>query len=582
MNVLNDLLVGLNDLFWSFLVIPLLVVLALYFTVRSGFVQLRLFPEMFRVLRSSPGVAPDGGREISSFQAFAISAASRVGTGNIVGVSLAIILGGPGAVFWMWLMAGVLGAAAFVESTLAQLYKVRTATGFRGGPAYYMLYGLKRRWMGVLFAVVITVTFSLVFNSVQANSIAGAISTSVESAGGSGGFWLNALVGLGLVLLTAAVIFGGVRRIATVAQGLVPLMAILYILLGVAVVVLNIEQVPRVIGDIFAHAFGVREFAAGGVGAAIVQGMRRGMFSSEAGLGSAPNAAATASVSHPAKQGLVQSLGVYFDTWLVCSVTAFIVLINGSVYDPGTDQGIVVAQEALDASLGGWSLHALTLIMFLLAWTSVLGNYYYGESNLQFLDAEQRHMTYFRYAVLAAVLIGCVAPLTVVWSLADISMGVMATVNLVSLALLSPVAFRLLSDYSRQLRYGLDPQFTLAKMPDLENVTAWGPAHGHLPDDVDRSEALAPGDPAAEADEGSWHALDTEIGRGHDGAEGLHQEDTRDAGAPDASGTGGTASASTPATGADAEETGTGEPSRGAGGDEDRDGEEGTGSTGIR
>lgn len=530
MNVLNELLVDLNDLFWSFLVIPLLVVLALYFTVRSGFVQLRLLPEMFRVLRGSSGVAPDGGREISSFQAFAISAASRVGIGNIVGVSLAIILGGPGAVFWMWLMAAVLGAAAFVESALAQLYKVRTHTGFRGGPAYYILYGFGRRWTAVLFAVLITFTFSIVFSSVQANSVATAITTSVEESGGTGGFWLNALLGLGLALLTAAVVFGGVRRVATVAQGLVPLMAILYLLLGLAVVALNIDQVPRVLGDIFGHAFGGREFAAGGVGTALVQGMRRGMFSNEGGLGSAPNAAATASVSHPAKQGLVQSLGVYFDTWLICSITAFIVLIEGSVHDPGTSQGVEVVQEALEASLGGWSLHALTLIMFLLAWTSVLGNYYYGESNLQFLDAEHRHMTYFRYAVLASVFIGCVAPLTVIWSMADISMGVMAVLNLISLALLSPIAFRLLADYSRQLRYGLDPQFTLAKMPDLENVTAWGPAHGHLPEDVDRTEGLAPTDPAAETDGPTWRAVGAEVERGEDGAEGAAPEETPAAG----------------------------------------------------
>ncbi|SIO84904.1 sodium:alanine symporter family protein [Nocardiopsis sp. JB363] len=493
MTVLNNALVALNDAFWTFFVIPLLVILALYFTVRSGFVQVRLLPEMFRVIRSSPGIAPDGGREISSFQAFALSAASRVGTGNIVGVTLAIMLGGPGAVFWMWLMAAVLGAASFVESTLAQLYKVRTSTGFRGGPAYYMLHGLGRRWMGALFAVIITVTFSLVFNSVQSNSITGAVGTTMDAIGGTSGWVLDVAVGLFLVAITAAVIFGGVRRIATVAQALVPLMAILYILLGVAVVILNIEAVPGVFGAIFGHAFGLREVAAGGVGTAILWGMRRGMFSNEAGLGSAPNAGATASVSHPAKQGLVQTLGVYFDTWLVCSVTAFIVLLYGTEFNPDVAP-IEVAQTALEGSLGGWSIHALTVILFLLAWTSVLGNYYYGESNLQFLDATPRHMTYFRSAVLVAVFVGSVAPLAVIWTLADISMGVMATVNLLAIAPLSTVAFRLLADYSRQLRNGLDPQFSLAKMPDLRNVTAWGSATGSPPDDheIEEEEATDP------------------------------------------------------------------------------------------
>ena len=517
MTVLNDALVALNDFFWTFFLIPLLVILAIYFTVRSGFVQIRLLPEMFRVLRSSPGLAPDGGREISSFQAFALSAASRVGTGNIVGVTLAIVLGGPGAVFWMWAMSAVLGAASFVESTLAQLYKVRTSTGFRGGPAYYMLYGLERRWMGVLFAVIITVTFSLIFNSVQANSIAGAIGTTVGEFGGPTGLWLNVVIGLGLAALTAAVIFGGVRRIANVAQGLVPLMAILYILLGIAVVIVNIEAVPGVFGSIFAHAFGLREVAAGGVGTAVLWGLRRGMFSNEAGLGSAPNAGATASVSHPAKQGLVQTLGVYFDTWIVCSVTAFIVLLYGTEFAPD-QEAIVVAQLALQSSLGSWSIHALTVILFLLAWTSVLCNYYYGESNLQFLDATQQHMTYFRSAVLVAVFVGSVAPLTVVWNFADISMGVMATVNLLAIAPLSTIAFRLLADYSRQLRNGLDPQFTLAKMPDLKNVHCWGEPGGPLPEDVDRTETIAAGDPApqeAPVVDGGEGLHDPEWHRGH-------------------------------------------------------------------
>ncbi|MFD6953700.1 sodium:alanine symporter [Nocardiopsis sp. TSRI0078] len=499
MNVLNDAIVAVNDFFWSYFLIPLLIILALYFTLRSGIVQLRLLPEMFRVIRSAPGIAPDGRREISSFQAFAISAASRVGTGNIVGVATAIVLGGPGAVFWMWAMAALVGSAAFVESTLAQLYKVRTSTGFRGGPAYYMKYGLESRWMGVLFAVVITVTFSLVFNTVQANSIASAVSSSVSALGGTPGLLLSTVVGLVLAGLTALVIFGGIRRIAHVAQGLVPLMAILYILIGLYVVVANIGEVPRVIGDIFASAFGVREFVAGGVGTAIVQGMRRGMFSNEAGLGSAPNAGATASVSHPAKQGLVQTLGVYFDTWLVCSVTAFIVLLGAP--DFGGETGAQVTQGALEAHLGEWAVHALTVILFLLAFTSVLGNYYYGETNLIFLDSTPRYMTYFRYAVLVAVLLGAVAPLTLVWSLADVFMGVMATINLLALAPLSATAFRLLADYSRQLRNGLDPQFTLSKMPNLRNVECWGPTSGALPEDVQRAEGEAPADPGLAADD---------------------------------------------------------------------------------
>jgi AGCS family alanine or glycine:cation symporter len=353
---------------------------------------------------------------------------------------------------------------------------------------------LGQRWLGILFAVTLIATFPMVFNAVQSNTIAGAVNNSSETLGTGSGLWLSATVGIAIVVVTALVIFGGVRRIAHTAQALIPSFAALYVIIGLVIIALNYQAVPGVFAEIITHAFGIREFGAAALGTVIIQGVRRGMFSNEAGLGSAPNAGATASVSHPAKQGLVQTLGVYFDTWLVCSVTAFIIL----VYSPDFEKeaGAEVTQRALESALGGWSLHALTVILFLLAYTSVLGNYYYGESNLGFLDANPQHMTYFRYAVLAAVFLGSVAPLTVVWNLADIAMGVMATVNLLALAPLSAIAFRLLADYSRQLRNGLDPQFTLSKMPDLRNVQCWGEPGGALPRDVDRSEGSAPADPA--------------------------------------------------------------------------------------
>jgi AGCS family alanine or glycine:cation symporter len=470
-DAVNNGIVAVNDALWSYLVIPLLLLIALYFTIRSKAVQLRLLPEMLRVLGGKPEIAPDGKKAISSLQAFAISAAARVGTGNVVGVATAIALGGPGAVFWMWAMALLTGAAAFVESTLAQLYKVRTATGYRGGPAYYMRYGLRQPWMGVLFAVVITVTFGLIFNSVQANSIADAIGTSAAGFGAEPGQGLYWAVGVGLVVITALVIFGGVRRIAQMSEALVPLMAGLYILIGLVVVVLNIERLPGVISDIFASAFGLREIVSGGVGTAILQGMRRGMFSNEAGLGSAPNAGATASVSHPVKQGLVQTLGVYFDTLIVCSTTAFIVLLSDPTY--GENQGPSMTQNALEANLGGWAVHALTLILFLLAFTSVLGNYYYGESNLAFLSAKPAVLTGYRVAVLVMVLLGAVAPLTLVWSAADVFMGVMALINFAAIAPLGGIAFLLLKDYVAQRRQGIDPVFTRDRLPDARGVECW-------------------------------------------------------------------------------------------------------------
>jgi alanine or glycine:cation symporter, AGCS family len=474
MDAVNDLIVGVNDVFWTYLVIPLLALVGVYFTVRSGAVQIRLLPDMIRNLRSKPENAPDGKKAISSFQAFSISAAARVGTGNIAGVAIAIALGGPGAIMWMWLMGLMVGSAAFVESTLAQLFKVRDKAGYRGGPAYYMQYGLGKRWMGVIFAVVIIFTFGFVFNMVQANSIAGAISNSMDAATGTeSGAWLAPMVGVALAALVSVVIFGGVRRIAHVAQTAVPFMALIYLVLGIIVVAMNVDQVPAVVSDIVASAFGIREVGAAGVGTAIMMGIRRGMFSNEAGMGSAPNAGATASVSHPVKQGLAQTFGIYFDTLIVCSITAFIILVSDPVY--GEQVGAQLTQNALQANLGAWSLHILTLIIFLLAFTSVVGNYYYGESNLGFLTSIPQAMTGYRIIVVGMLFLGAVASLDLVWNLADVTMGLMAVINLVAIAPLGMLAIRLLKDYEEQRRRGVNPVFTRDRMPDIEGVQCWEP-----------------------------------------------------------------------------------------------------------
>ncbi|MFI1965808.1 alanine/glycine:cation symporter family protein [Streptomyces pathocidini] len=470
MNALDSLIVDVNDHFWTYLLIPLVVGAGLYFTIRSKAVQIRLLPEMLRVLKGKAGTAEDGGKQVSSFGAFTISAAARVGTGNIAGVATAITLGGAGAVFWMWLMAVIGAASAFVESALAQLYKVRNGeTGtYRGGPAYYMQKALGKRWMGVLFAVTITVTFGFVFNAVQSNTIAAVASGSV--AGGDEP-WFPKLVGLGLVLLLGLVIFGGVRRIATVTQWLVPVMAVVYLLLGFAVVALNIGDVPRVFADIVGGAFGFREVAGGALGAAIQQGIRRGMFSNEAGLGSAPNAGATAEVSHPVKQGLVQSLGVFFDTLLVCSMTAFIILTTNPQLSGR--QGADLTQNALTHALGGWAGHVLTLVVFMLAFSSMIGNYYYGESNIGFMTSKKWVLPSYRALVLVVVFLGALGSVSVVWNLADVFMGFMALVNILAILPLGAIAFRLLDDYVAQRRAGLDPVFTRDRMPDLRGVECW-------------------------------------------------------------------------------------------------------------
>ncbi|WP_424212487.1 alanine/glycine:cation symporter family protein [Streptomyces sp. BI20] len=476
MENLDALIVTVNDHFWTWLLIPLVIGAGLYFTVRSKGVQLRLLPEMFRVVKEKTPPRADGRKQVSSFGAFTISAAARVGTGNIAGVATAITLGGAGAVFWMWMMALVGAASAFVESALAQLYKVRGSTGaYRGGPAYYMQRALGKRWLGVLFAVTITVTFGFVFNAVQANTIT---SVAGGSLSGAGGDWFAPVTGLALAGLLALAVFGGVRRISSVTSVLVPVMAVIYLLLGLAVVLLNVTELPRVFADIVGGAFGLRELAAGGIGAALQQGIRRGMFSNEAGLGSAPNAGAAAEVSHPVKQGLVQSLGVFFDTLLVCTMTAFIVLVTNPSL--AGRQGADLTQNALSDTLGGWAGHVLTLVVFMLAFSSMIGNYYYGETNIQFITRKRWVLPSYRALVLAAVVFGALGSVSIVWNLADVFMGFMALVNLAAIIPLSTIAFRLLADYQAQRRAGLDPVFTRDRMPDLKGVQCWDPVRTRI------------------------------------------------------------------------------------------------------
>ncbi|WP_410870969.1 alanine/glycine:cation symporter family protein [Nocardia sp. A7] len=471
MDTMNSVIVDVNDAFWNWLLIPLVLVAGLYFTVRSGVVQVRMLPEMFRVVTEKGPTASDGKKSVSAFGAFSISAAARVGTGNIAGVATAISVGGPGAVFWMWAMATIGAASAFVESTLAQLYKRRESEPgtFRGGPAYYMEHGLRRRWQGLAFAVIITVTFGFVFNAVQANTI---VATSRVSLSELDGDWYAPLVGLGLVVLLGLVIFGGVRRISRITEVLVPVMALVYLLLGIAVVVLNIDDLPRVFADIVGGAFGLREVVGGGIGVAITQGIRRGMFSNEAGLGSAPNAAAAADVSHPVKQGLVQSLGVYFDTLLICSITAFIILTS----DPDLSERRTadLTQNALQTSLGTWSGHVLTAVVFMLAFSSMIGNFYYGRSNIEFITTRPQALTVFRMLVVVAVFGGALGSVSLIWNLADVFMGVMALVNLAAIIPLGAIAFRLLADYRAQQSAGKDPVYVhSADIADPAGVQCW-------------------------------------------------------------------------------------------------------------
>lgn len=451
----------LNELLWSKLLIIMLISVGLYFSFRTKFMQVRLLKEMVRVLFESKS-GPKG--SISPFQAFCISMASRVGTGNITGVAIAIALGGPGAVFWMWVIAVIGAASSFIESTLAQVYKVKDKDGFRGGPAYYMQSGLNKRWMGALFAVLITISFGLVFNAVQSNTITIAFENSFGTH--------RLTVGIVMTAILAAIIFGGVKRIAKMSEYIVIVLAVVYIGFALFIVLINITKMPEVLVHIVKSAFGFEQFAGGSLGAALINGVKRGLFSNEAGMGSAPNAAATATTSHPAKQGLIQALGVLIDTLVICTSTAFIVLLSGAYNQPGLS-GIELTQAALSIHIGSWASGFLAIMVFLFAFSTLIGNYYYGETNIEFLKSNKAWVWIYRMSVLAMVVFGSVAKVQLVWDLADLFMGLMVVVNLIAISLLSKIAFDVLGDYIKQKKDGKDPIFTKDSIRGLDNVECW-------------------------------------------------------------------------------------------------------------
>lgn len=460
MNFLNSL----NDVLWGYIMIVLLLGCALWFTFKTRFVQFRMFGEMVRLLGDS-GSRGKGEKHISSFQAFTVSLASRVGVGNLAGVATAISIGGPGAVFWMWVIALFGAATSFVESTLAQLYKIRGKDSFIGGPAYYMWKGLGKKWMGKLFAVLIILTFGLAFSSVQSNTIVGAM----ENAFG----WNPLLVGIICTLMTLLIIFGGIQRIAKISSVVVPVMALGYIFLALYAVLANIGEMPRLLALVVGNAFGWEQAWGGGLGAAVMMGIKRGLFSNEAGEGSTPNAAATADVSHPVKQGLVQALGVFTDTLVICSCTAFIILL-GDVHI-GQYEGIQLTQAALSSEVGNIGGVFVAIAIFFFAFTSILGNYYYGEVNLHFLTQQRWPLLVYRLAVGGIVLFGALTSFDMAWAMADVTMAAMTLCNLVAIVLLGKVAFRLLDDYRTQKRKGIaSPSFKKEAVKDLPGeIECW-------------------------------------------------------------------------------------------------------------
>ena len=449
----NQLVNDANGIIWNVLVY-LLVGVGLFFTIATKGLQFRYFGHLWRLLKISNQGGKDGG--ISSFEALMTSLAARVGTGNLAGVAIAIASGGPGAVFWMWVTALVGMNTSFIESTLAQAYKEPHKDNvYRGGPAYYIAKGLHQKWLAILFSVCLLIAFGLAFNGVQSNTIALAFHESFGLP-----TWL---VGVGLVVITAPIIFGGMKAVARAAGLIVPMMAILYVILAVYVIVTNLPLFPHAIAMIFKSAFGIEQVAGGVAGWAVkdamMNGIRRGLFSNEAGMGSAPNAAATAKSypDHPAVQGFMQMLGVFIDTLVICTATAVIVILSGVTEHHTEAKGIQLMQMAMSHHVGGWGGLFVALAIFFFAFTSIIANYSYGESNIEFITGEKTSkwgILALRIALLAMVMVGAVADLPAIWNFADLSMGLMAMINLIAIVWLSPVAFRIIKDYERQVKSG--------------------------------------------------------------------------------------------------------------------------------
>ncbi|MDY3049301.1 MAG: alanine/glycine:cation symporter family protein [Rothia sp. (in: high G+C Gram-positive bacteria)] len=470
----TQLVTGISDFLWANFLMYALVLVGLGITIATRGVQFRSLGEMFRTLKDPAGTEYNGKKSISAFRAFTVSAASRVGVGNIVGVAMAITLGGPGAVFWMWVIASIGAASAFAESLLGQLYKRRGEDSYIGGPAYYMARGLNARWLGLIFVAFIVITYAFVFVAVQTNAIVGATATSFGlDASDPSAMGFRVAVGAVIALISALIIFGGIRAISSVTEIMVPFMAVLYLGLGLIIVSMNLGEVPAVLGAIFAGAFGLEEFTTGTIIGVITQGMRRGLLSNEAGMGTAPNAGATASISHPAKQGFVQALGVYFDTMLVCSVTAFIVLVAGNIPYGDKSAAGTLTQTALSNHLGEWAVHFLTVAIALFAFSSIIGNYYYGESNIRFVTEKHLPMNIFRVLVIVFVFFGAIASLDLLWNLADLLNGGMVIVNLTAVCLLMPKVTKLLRNYEAQRKADLEPVFQASDLPEIENLDAW-------------------------------------------------------------------------------------------------------------
>lgn len=461
----------LDNFLWGSVLIYVLIPLGLWFTIRSGFVQFRHFGRMFAIL--AQGFRHKGDQP-TSFQALALSVAGRVGAGNIAGVAVAITLGGPGAIFWMWIV-GLLGmATSFFECSIAQLFKIKDHEGkFRGGPAFYIERGLKSKLgagapvLAALFSILLVVTFGVAFNILQSYTV----STSVESAFGVPTLATGAL----LAVFVGFIIFGGVGRITKVVEIVVPVMAISYIALALFILGTRANDLPAVLSLIISSAFGLNEAVAGGIGGAVTLGVQRGLFSNEAGLGSAPNVAAVAYVPHPAHQGTVQALSVFIDTLVICTCTASIILLSGLDLNDPTIDGVILTQSALATHVGAWADDFVAVALILFVFSSIMYNYYLGENALDYFVKENKAaFTAFRFITLGFVIVGSQLDLSSAFGFANVTMGLLALVNLFALVLLFPIGLRIMKDFDAQRDSGIDPVFDIQDYGDLEiDENAW-------------------------------------------------------------------------------------------------------------
>ncbi|MCL1124527.1 alanine/glycine:cation symporter family protein [Shewanella surugensis] len=469
MQILDTILQMLLTLVWDYFLIYILLIIGVYFTIKIRFSQFTHLKHMLSLLMEHTGTKEESKKRISSFGAFAVTSASRVGSGNIAGVGVAIYLGGPGAVFWMWIIALIGTASCLIENTLAQAYKNNTQEGsFRGGPAFYIAQGLKSKKLALLFSVLMIISYGLVFNSVQANTIAHAMNTAFSVS--------NLNIAIDLAIFTLLIIFGGLKRVVKASEVLFPLMAILYLLTALIIVVMNISEVIPVFSLIIGEALGLKEATTGAFGVMVMQGIKRGLFSNEAGMGSTPNAGAAAYVSHPVKQGYIQSLGVLVDTLLISSATAFIILLPQINLPASGTTGVASVHLSMNMVFGEFGGYCLAILVMIFSYSSILGNYFYGEMNIKYMTDSKWILNGFRCAVIVMLLYGSLAAIGFVWDLADLFMGLLALVNISAIFLLRHVALALVKDYMQQLAKGKDPIFHRNSIPELEDVECWGDA----------------------------------------------------------------------------------------------------------